>query len=171
MGRSSGVLSCSGPVTNRVRLLAEHRVSSGGGLVAVLETAESLAVPQVQNSQEIPPQSTSVFDWMGWGRHSIGQARGLSRRLSFRESTNAGGGLASQDGRQPPIPELHRGLLLRVIAVAVVDAGDVFLLGMIEDSADDESRDAARSRAAPCALTRATMLARVHCARRRPTCL
>src|SRR3954471_14181159 len=63
--------------------------------------------------------------------------------LLFRKSANVGRRLALENCDQPPIPELHRGFLLRVVTVAIVDAGDVFLVGMIEDAADDESRDTA----------------------------
>src|SRR5258708_23776773 len=86
----------------------------------------------------MPFSAPSLVAWHDWRRRG---GPGKLRSESWAPHRRS----AAENAGQAPTPELHRGLLLRVIAVAVVDAGDVFLLGVIEDSADDESRDAAAS--------------------------
>src|SRR5437899_875079 len=88
---------------------------------------------------------TTVLVGLGGSRNvSRGTVASRSRgQTSHRKPSNAQRGLALQNGHELSIPELHRRALFGVIAVAIVDARDVLLLRMIQDSTDLESWHAA----------------------------
>src|SRR5688572_7118970 len=61
------------------------------------------------------------------------------------EPPGAGQRLLLENTVQLPAPELHRGALLGIVAVPVVHARDVPLLGVIQNPTDQEARNAAAS--------------------------